>query len=476
MRHLNVSFSINTLWKNNLGQIFDLKSSRLYSKHEIIQETSYLQERLQGEFGIKTGDRVILKNGNNALFFFQLFALWSLGAAAIPVSRQAAASELKFIIAETNARLLIDENAIIKLPMPGSPEQIATASEALILFTSGTTAHPKGVVFDISTIYKKIESLANYIAKKDIAKTLCALPTHFGHGLIGNCLFPLLNGAELFIMPPLDLVFARSFSKLVESHKITFFSSVPAFWPLLLTSDSITESALLERVHCASAPLSLERAKEVKSWVGKSRLYDVYGMTETLSWVGAKEITQNSQESGIREYWGAECALEESADLPNNKEIFVKTKQMFSYYLNDDGLTRASKISDEKFKTGDLGKLNSQNEITLCGRTGNIINKGGYKISPEAIDAALIKISFIKQACTFGYDDPIWGKKVGVAIVLRSSGDQSAELEQKIMSLLALELSANLLPDKIWFTQKIEHNSAGKINRQSVRKKIMATV
>lgn len=459
--------------QNNLGQLFDVKSKKLYSKSEIIREILYIQDRLENEFDIKSGDRVILKNGNNSHFFFQLLALWQMGAVAIPTSDRILDAELAYISKETAACLIVEKHNFIKIGIPTNLKASTRKNEALILFTSGTTAQPKGVVFDLPSIIGKVKALSQYIPKEEFAKTLCMLPTNFGHGLIGNSLFPLLNGGELYIMPPLDLITARSISKLIEFYKITFFSTVPSFWPLLLNSDKIKKTSLLQRVHCASARLNPQWVKNIKNWIGNARLFNVYGTTETLSWIGAKEIDNTFSESEINEFWCAEFSLEKNDILTDRKEILVDTKFQFSYYLNNSIKTINEKSEDEKFLTGDLGYINSRQEFVICGRKDTLINKGGLKISPDEIDALLLKIPGIQDACTFAYSDSDWGDKVGVAIVRKIESEKVGLSEKNIFDMLSKELSVNKIPDKIWFVLSIPRDNRGKLIRENLKHQVI---
>ena len=108
---------------------------------------------------------------------------------------------------------------------------------ALILFTSGTTGTPKGVVHTFRSLLSRISLNQIIIGSKALDVTLCPLPTHFGHGLIGNCLTPLLNGKELILFPGNEIKNIFNLGKLIDNYGVTFLSSVPSMWKIAIKSE-----------------------------------------------------------------------------------------------------------------------------------------------------------------------------------------------------------------------------------------------
>lgn len=125
------------------------------------------------------------------------------------------------------------------------------------------------------------------------------LPTHFGHGLICNCLFPWLSGQNLFVTPPFrhDLVMRLGF--LVDENHITFLSSVPAMWRLASKLARPPARGTLERVHCGSAPLSAHMWNQIREWSGTRNVCNAYGITETGSWVAGLTDTDVEVQDGL---------------------------------------------------------------------------------------------------------------------------------------------------------------------------------
>ncbi len=141
--------------------------------------------------------------------------------------------------------------------------------DALILFTSGTTGQPKGVVHTHRSLRARWTSLRDHLGLGPYRRTLCLLPTHFGHGLICNCLFPWLSGCELFIQPPFRPELLAQLGAVVDEHEITFMSSVPAVWRIAERLAKPPQAGSLERVFVGSAPLTAQLCdpfRQVTRW------------------------------------------------------------------------------------------------------------------------------------------------------------------------------------------------------------------
>ena len=149
-------------------------------------------------------------------------------------------------------------------------------------------------------------SLRDHLGVAAFKKTLCMLPTHFGHGLICNSLFPWLSGQDLYITQPFKPELVMRLGTLVDENGITFVSSVPAIWRLALKLSRPPQRGTLQRVHCGSAPLSAHMWEEIRRWTGTRNICNAYGITETGSWVaGLVDADVPAQDGLIGQGWGA---------------------------------------------------------------------------------------------------------------------------------------------------------------------------
>src|SRR5688572_5530690 len=171
--------------------------------------------------------------------------------------------------------------------------------EALILFTSGSTGTPKGVVHTHRSLRARWIALRECLGTGSYRRTLCLLPTHFGHGLICNSLFPWLSGRHLFIAPPFSTDLLMQLGRLIDQHEITFLSSVPSMWALTLKLSKPPQANTLRRIHCGSAPLSAHLWRQIQDWAGTKEVFNAYGITETGSWVAGTTIGEFEPEDGL---------------------------------------------------------------------------------------------------------------------------------------------------------------------------------
>src|SRR5688572_7376653 len=405
--------------------------------------------------GMIRGDRVFIHFGNCNEFFIELLAVWSLGGCVVPIDARFTPFEIETLakwsrpkysswleapdapLANAIANLGVHVMEVpkrIEPPKRGGREAkrgFALEDDALILFTSGTTGQPKGVVHTHRTLRARWMALRDHLGLTAYARTLCTLPTHFGHGLICNALFPWLSGCDLYIMPPFRPETTARIGSIIDEHQITFMSSVPALWRLALRIAKPPQMGTLQRVFVGSAPLSSALWTDIQAWAGNARVMNSYGITETGSWLAGTTVGDFTPEDGlIGVPWGGLVRALKSREpdavadpgsvcrAGESGHIWTLTPALMRGYLDRDDLT-AQVVSHGWFATGDIGIIDERGWLVLRGREREEINKGGMKVYPGDIDGVIERFPATLDVCTFAFSDALLGEDVGVAVALK---------------------------------------------------------
>jgi acyl-CoA synthetase (AMP-forming)/AMP-acid ligase II len=480
----------------NVGNLFEPVSQRHWDQREIARQVARRVARLQ-RHGVMRGDRVFIPFGNCLEFFAELLATWRLGACAVPIDARLTAFEIQTLVAAAQPRLaVIDESAEASLTdaflaagvvcvatgETGNSEvhscQSRLDDDALILFTSGSTGDPKGVVHTHRSLRARWISLRERLGTDSFKRSLCLLPTHFGHGLICNALFPWLSGQDLYITPPFRPELLMKLGTLIDEHRITFMSSVPSIWRLALKLARPPRTETLKRVHCGSAPLSSHLWDDIRGWTGTKRVCNAYGITETGSWVAGLVDPDCPAEDGlIGEGWGAVIKILHTAESAPRLDpelqcatgeagyVWLNTPALMKGYFQRDDLTEQV-VADGWFMTGDIGALDDRGRLILRGRERDEINKGGMKIYPADVDAVVERFRHATDTCAFAVDDPIYGQAVGIAVVLSETNDEAI---RELYRWMRQHLAAHKLPGHWWIVDAIPRTSRGKVNRDAVK-------
>jgi oxalate---CoA ligase len=484
------------LLDHSFGSLIEPVSGRRWDRGEIHRQVARRVGRFK-KHGLAPGERVFLPFGNRLEFFAEIISIWKLGGCAIPVDSRLTAFEVENLARAAVARLaVVDEGTpqeiLQALSASGlrvihtneldsdeaSANMICLDNDALMLFTSGSTGEPKGVVHTHRSLLARWISLHDHLGVDAFERTLCMLPTHFGHGLICNSLFPWLFGQDLYITPPFRPELVMRLGTLVDDNSITFMSSVPAIWRLALKLARPPQKRTLQRVHCGSAPLSAHMWEDIRRWTGTRNVCNSYGITETGSWVaGLVDASVPAQDGLIGQGWGAAVQVLHASDTSHGLDaedrcapgesgfVWLNTPALMKGYFRRDDLTEQS-VVDGWFRTGDIGFLDERGWLVLQGRDRDEINKGGMKIFPSDIDAVVERFERATDVCSFALDDPIYGQNVGMAVVL---ADQEDETIRSLYGWMKTHLAEPKMPVRWWSIDEIPRTSRGKINREAVK-------
>lgn len=389
-------------------------------------------------------------------------------------------SETRMIFANEVGLKAIDESLkkVASIPVETrTPTELAKApieaqsdsglDGGLLMYTSGTTGRPKGVVLSQENLLAggSNTALAHQLVKDDCG--MCVLPLYHINGLCVTVMGALVSGGSLVVPGKFSV---SSFWKDIVENKCTWFSVVPTQISYLLHEQSPALSKQhLEHVRfgrSASAPLSpdVQSAFEEKFNIP---IVETMGLTET-----AAQILSNPLPPGVRKIgspgiaFGNEVIIgdSEQRELPSGTEgeVLVRGSNVMQYYLKNEEATAEVITPQGWLRTGDLGKMDGDGYVFITGRLKELIIKGGENIAPREIDEALYSHSDVIEAAAFARPCQQYGERVEAAVML-SNG--SGVTEEDLLELCASRLGKFKSPDRIHFMSELPKGPSGKIQR-----------
>jgi oxalate---CoA ligase len=438
-------------WERNIGNIIEGRSGRIYRSGDIKIQVRTAMQAFEKK-GIRGGDRLILPTANPVEFLTGLLALWNLGACAIPVPASLTRSELQSVL--KHSRILLPAARGI-----GRRGQEPVGEEALVLYTSGTTAEPRGAVLTFSALAAKFSVLSRHVETGPWNRVLCLLPLHFGHGLITNVLWPWLSSKDVVIFTGKGLETVSRLGETIDRYEVNFFSSVPAVWRWIFHAGvPRPRKKTLKRAFCGSARLELPVWKSAQSWMN-APLTNVYGMTETASVIAGTEPGEPPEDGLVGRGWGCEFEIRNARD--GTGEVWARTASAMQGYLGQPERTRAV-FQNGWLRTGDAGYVDARGRLHLKSRLDDVINKAGQKIYPDEVEEVLKESGGVAEACVFGEPHAVFGQEVAAAVVLRRGGLPA------VRRWCDHRLSPFKIPRKWYELKEMPTIRGGKISRRKV--------
>lgn len=372
--------------------------------------------------------------------------------------------ELDATIAQPRLKLSSNGNELSSSTDSPSP----TGSDiALFLHTSGTTSRPKGVPLRHLNLMKSVDNIKNTYALTPDDTSLIVMPLFHVHGLIGACLSTLNSGGTVVVPSRFS---ASAFWKQQSDSGSTWYSAVPTIHQILLTraDDDAAPHKSFRFIRSCSAALAPTVFDALEDRFGAPVL-EAYGMTEASHQMSSSPLPPGARIPGtVGAATGVEVAImadENSGELASTGErgeVVIKGENvMWGYHNNDEA--NAEAFVNGWFRTGDQGMLDGDGYLTLTGRLKELINRGGEKISPLEVDAALLEHPSVAEAVCFAAPDEKYGECVQAAVVLNGECEES-----EIQDFCRERLADFKIPDVIYFADELPRTATGKIQRRHV--------
>lgn len=481
--------------------------------------------------GCLNGARIGVVARPSAEFVAGVLGTWLSGGVAVPLALSYPEAELLHVLNDSDVSMILsteDHHNLMQsvaaktaakcslIPPVDSSSKASThetfqenfqsheregEDPALIVYTSGTTGKPKGVVHTHKSISAQVKTLAEAWEYTSTDQFLHCLPLHHVHGLFNGLLAPLYAGSSVEFMPKFSVrgIWQRWRESYPDGSKaadaITVFTGVPTMYTRLiqgyeamdpdLQAQSASAASHLRLMMCGSSALPYPVMQQWETITGH-RLLERYGMTEFV--MAISNPLKGIRKGGTvgKPFPGVEVKIiaedESGNETPGAGELCVRSPSLFREYWKLPQVTKESFIDGGYFKTGDAVRVDEDGYYVILGRTSaDIMKVGGYKLSALEIEAVLLEHPVIAECCVLGVPDKDYGEAVCAIIVPEAELKQNSGEELKpALTLNELttwakdKLAPYKLPTKMFLWDSLPRNAMGKVNKKELKKKLAA--
>lgn len=490
--------------------------------HELVCRTANLLLRE----GIRSCDRIATVGFNHPDTVIQYFAAWLIGAVVVPINVGEDDKRIGFILRnsesklafvrdrflsrmeeidrdipslrtivrirehETGAplkkweRLIEFHDAISKEPTQVEANRaISPDDEALIVYTSGTTGLPKGVVLTQYNLLIDAKAIADWHGVGPDQRMMCVLPIHHVNGIVVTLMAPLFAGSSVVLNEKFhsDLFFKR-----IAEERVSVVSVVPTLLQFLLHEESTTNSpdaGCLQHIICGAGPLTVELAIRFEDQFHIPIIHG-YGLSETTcySCFLPRDLSPADHRRWLGNYGfpaiGVPLPINEMTihddrgrELPEGEkgEIVIRGHNvMKEYHANPEA--NAATFAYGWFRSGDEGFFRKDEKgrkfFFITGRIKELIIRGGVNISPFEIDEVLMNMPGIKTGLAVGFDNDWYGEEIGAYVQVK---DGSTLTEKDVIDYCRRFFSFQKCPKVVQFGDDVPVTSTGKYQRNRLK-------
>ncbi|HEX2227210.1 MAG TPA: AMP-binding protein [Candidatus Binatia bacterium] len=463
---------------------------------ELNERVHALAGHLQAE-GVRQGDRVGVLLPNSAAIPLSYYATQKIGAVTVILDARLKGLELQNVLKDADLKLLVVHSQLFPeieeafksiAPFPVwivgaagersfesrfsgrgavSVPNLKPDDDALILYTSGTTGEPKGVVLS----YRNLSQYPYVMGEMKVvdASTIrgCILPmSHIVGPVVCNEL--ALRGYTLVIFDQINPI---TLLEGIQRHRVNVFESVPIVFQLLLGVKNLssydTSSMKIAAMMGTSVPLPLLRAFHAAQ--PHIKVIQGYGLTETSPMITLVDPEQAAAKMGSigRAVPGVEVRIVDENDqevpLGEPGEIITRGPHVMKGYFRRPEAT-AQRIRNGWLYTGDVGKLDADGYYYHLGRRDDMIITGGLNVYPAEVENLLYTYPGVQETIVFAIPDPKRGQVIGAAVVPRAG---TIIGEKELLAFLRANLANFKVPDRIVMRESLPRTSSGKSIRDA---------
>jgi O-succinylbenzoate-CoA ligase len=456
--------------------------------------------------GIGKGDRVGLLMPNSVEFCCLFYGAAKIGAVAVPLNTRLAAPEVDFILSDSGSKVVIYGEALATVvdaikadadssctvtdwvPVGDSIDSLGErltaaavnepageyggADNLFIMYTSGTTGHPKGVVHTHDSVHSAASSWCATIDVRYQDRLLLPLPM-FHVAALTTVIFCAMRGVTLISMPQFD---AMKVWSLIVDERVSIGGAVPAILNFMRQVPQFAELNAPDFRYFITGGAPMPEAL-IKMYAAKNiEVVQGYALTESCgggTLLLSEDALRKAGSAG-RATMFTDVRLRSDDGVISEQgegEVVIKSDILLKEYWNRSDATRDA-FDNGWFRTGDIGEIDDEGYLYIKDRLKDMIISGGENIYPAEIESVIIGIPGVSEVAVIGLADEKWGE-IACAIVV---ANQSEVSEQQIVEFCGTRLARYKLPKKVIFAEAIPHNPTGKILKRVLRDQYSVTV
>lgn len=480
---LFVAPSLPSLWLGTWGALaperalmVDSATGETVTVERFEAETAIIARHLRS-LGAGCGERVVLCITSQIELITWHVGVLRSGAVSVPVNPGVPLAELNRIIANSTPLAVVSSDlghhemlrsspvgphALVPRPFPCSSggtgiDEAVPDDGALMLFTSGTTGRPKGVLLSHKNLSSSVAAFTRSWRWSSEDNLALCLPLFHLHGLGVAVHGSLAVGSQMTLAPRFH---ASWVADSVNRDKTTMFFGVPTMYHRLLESPSVSELSGMRLMVSGSAPLASTTGVALEHACGQ-RVLERYGMSETV--MNLSNPYEGERRLGTIgfELPGVNLELSEG----DFGEILLRGDNVFCKYWNDDSATAEAFDDRGWFKTGDIGRYEGNGYVRLVGRSKELIISGGYNVYPREVEEHICDIPGVREAAVVGVPSLEWGERIVGYVVV----DDPKVTEEVVLRHCRENLLRYKVPASVSFVGSLPRNHLGKILRDRLR-------
>ena len=468
-------------------------------------QAAALAQTLRGR-GVERGERVVLYLDNSPEAVAGIFAVLQAGAVFSVVNPGTKLDKLAYILNNCTARAILTEprlRAIAEQAARSAPsvtfalcspfEESAQPEGrmaspgieldlAMIVYTSGSTGFPKGVMMTHQNVVTAATSITTYLESSPDDVVLSVLPLAFDYGLY-QALMAVKVGATLVLEK--SFTYPAVLLERLRREKVTGLPLVPTIAAVLLQLKDLAPGMFpdLRYITNTAAALPPAHIARLQELFPTARLYSMYGLTECkrCTWLPPEELGRRPGSVGIA-IPGTEAYVvdDEGRRAPPGAvgELVIRGGHVMKGYWGDPEATaralRPGPFPWEKvLHTGDLFYADAEGFLYFVGRKDDIIKSRGEKVSPKEVENVLYEMPGIREAAVVGVPDPVLGMAIKAVVVAEPGAALS---EREVIRHCARRLEEFMVPRRVEFRDALPKSENGKISRRQVADQVAAQV